>query len=47
MRATVGAWRPNGSGPISASPESFTTTRLNRGFNVMGGSLPVDSRMRA
>src|SRR5208282_999561 len=32
MRSMVGACRPCVSGPISASPESLTTTRLNRGF---------------
>ena len=29
MRATVGACRPCASGPVSASPDSLTTTRLN------------------
>ena len=38
MRWTVGALRPNGSGPISASPESLTTTRSNIGFS---GALSV------
>src|SRR5271165_443611 len=46
MRATVGALSPNGSGPISASPESLTTTRLNRGLAVvlMKAPLRTDSQ---
>src|SRR5271170_1124752 len=41
MRCTVGACRPCVSGPISASPESLTTTRLNKGFGdfVVIGAL--------
>ena len=46
MRTTVGAFSPNVSGPIRASPESLTTTRLNRGFDVMAApSTRIDLRV--